>query len=47
VVLPLFPQYASAAGGSAMAKALEVIGRRWNVPPVTTRGATSTTTPGS
>jgi protoporphyrin/coproporphyrin ferrochelatase len=38
VVLPLFPQYASAAGGSAMAKALEVIGRSWNVPPVTALG---------
>ncbi|MGF1665620.1 MAG: ferrochelatase [Acidimicrobiia bacterium] len=38
VVLPLFPQYASAAGGSAMAKALEVIGRSWNVPRVTALG---------
>ncbi|MDX1692083.1 MAG: ferrochelatase, partial [Acidimicrobiia bacterium] len=39
VVLPLFPQYASAAGGSAVEKALEVLGGRWNVPDVTTIGA--------
>jgi ferrochelatase len=38
VVLPLFPQYASAAGGSAIAKALDVIGGRWNVPRVTALG---------
>jgi len=38
-ILPLFPQYASAAGGSAVEKALEVIGARWNVPDVTTVGA--------
>jgi ferrochelatase len=39
VVVPLFPQYASASGGSATQKALEVIGSRWNVPDVTTVGA--------
>ncbi|MDX1450279.1 MAG: ferrochelatase, partial [Acidimicrobiia bacterium] len=38
VVLPLFPQYASASGGSAVAATLDVIGRRWNVPDVTTIG---------
>ncbi len=39
VALPLFPQYASAAGGSAAAKALEVAASRWNVPDVITLGA--------
>lgn len=39
IVLPLFPQYASAAGGSATEKALEVVGALWNVPDVTTLGA--------
>jgi ferrochelatase len=38
VVLPLFPQYASASGGSAIAQALEVIGRRWNIPRVAVLG---------
>jgi len=36
VVLPLFPQYASASTGSALEEALRVIGRRWNVPEVVT-----------
>ena len=39
VVLPLFPQYASATTGSAVEKALEVIGERWNLPNVVTIGA--------
>ena len=39
VVLPLFPQYASASGGSALAKTFELLGQRWNVPDVTTLGA--------
>lgn len=39
VVLPLFPQYASASGGSAVAKVLEVAASRVNVPDVTTIGA--------
>jgi len=39
VVLPLFPQYASAAGGSALEKTMRVIGERWNVPSVKTVGA--------
>lgn len=38
VVLPLFPQYASASTGSAMEEALRVIGERWNVPDVATIG---------
>lgn len=38
VILPLFPQYASAAGGSAVERALQVIGSRVNVPDVTTLG---------
>ena len=39
VVLPLFPQYASASTGTALEKALEVIGGRWNLPDVITIGA--------
>ncbi len=39
VVLPLFPQYASASTGSAIEAALVEIGRRWNVPEVATVGA--------
>lgn len=36
VALPLFPQYSSAATGSALEEALRVIGGRWNVVNVTT-----------
>jgi protoporphyrin/coproporphyrin ferrochelatase len=39
VVLPLFPQYSSAATGSAAEKALDVIGGLWNVPAVSSVGA--------
>jgi protoporphyrin/coproporphyrin ferrochelatase len=39
VLLPQFPQYASASGGSAVQLALEVIGARWNVPDVHTVGS--------
>lgn len=39
VVLPLFPQYASAAAGSAAEAALIEIGSRWNVPDVVSIGA--------
>ena len=39
VLLPQFPQYASASGGSAVQLALEVIGSRWNVPDVRTVGS--------
>lgn len=38
VVLPLFPQYSSAATGSALEAAIAEAGRRWNVPDVTTVG---------
>jgi ferrochelatase len=34
VALPLFPQYASASGGSAIQRVFEVAGARWNVPPI-------------
>lgn len=36
VLLPQFPQYASASGGSAVQLALQVIGGSWNVPEVRT-----------
>ncbi len=39
VVFPLFPQYASAAGGSATEEALRVIGSQWNVPDIVSLGA--------
>jgi protoporphyrin/coproporphyrin ferrochelatase len=39
VVLPLFPQYSSAATGSALDRVYEVLGKAWNVPPVETIGA--------
>ncbi|MGH8945537.1 MAG: ferrochelatase, partial [Acidimicrobiia bacterium] len=38
VVLPLFPQYASASTGSALEETMRVIGSRWNVPEVVTIG---------
>jgi ferrochelatase len=34
VVLPLFPQYAASAGGSALEAVYREAGRRWNVPPI-------------
>lgn len=39
VVLPLFPQYSSAASGSAIERVYEILGSSWNVPPVATVGA--------
>lgn len=36
VILPLFPQYASASTGSALEEAFRVIGAGWNVPSVRT-----------
>jgi ferrochelatase len=36
ILLPLFPQYASASGGSAVESAFDIIGRQWNVPSVRT-----------
>jgi ferrochelatase len=38
IVLPVFPQYASASTGSALEEALRVIGERWNVPGLVTVG---------
>lgn len=35
IVLPLFPQYSSAATGSAMAKVFECLSKQWNIPSVT------------
>ncbi len=32
VVLPLFPQYASSSTGTAIARVMELAGKRWNVP---------------
>ncbi|MEY3011521.1 MAG: hypothetical protein RIT45_256 [Pseudomonadota bacterium] len=34
IVLPLFPQYSSAAFGSAAARVMELAGERWNVPQI-------------
>jgi protoporphyrin/coproporphyrin ferrochelatase len=39
VVLPLFPQYSSAATGSAVERVYQVLGQAWNLPPVSTVGA--------
>jgi ferrochelatase len=36
VVAPLFPQYSSAATGSALDRVYEVAGKQWNVPPLQT-----------
>ncbi len=36
LVLPLFPQYSSAASGSALERVLELVARSWNVPSVDT-----------
>lgn len=36
VVVPLFPQYSSAATGSALDRIFEIVGKRWNVPFVAT-----------
>lgn len=33
--LPLFPQYASSAGGSATARAMELLTDQWNIPAIT------------
>jgi ferrochelatase len=38
VVLPLFPQYASASTGSALEETLRIIGERWNVLDLVTVG---------
>jgi protoporphyrin/coproporphyrin ferrochelatase len=39
VVVPLFPQYSAAATGSAVERVYDVVGKAWNVPPVSTVGA--------
>jgi ferrochelatase len=39
VVLPLFPQYSSAATGSAVDRVYEITGKAWNVPALDTLGA--------
>jgi ferrochelatase len=36
VVLPLFPQYSSAASGSALERVYQIVGQEWNVPAVET-----------
>lgn len=36
VVAPLFPQYSSAATGSALERVYEVLGKAWNVPAIET-----------
>ncbi len=37
IVMPLFPQYASASNGSAIAKTLELLKTKWNIPAVEIR----------
>lgn len=39
VVLPLFPQYASASTGSALERVFDVVGASWTVPDIVTIGA--------
>lgn len=34
IILPLFPQYASASGGSAMEKAMRIISKWWVIPEI-------------
>ncbi|MFI4937604.1 MAG: ferrochelatase [Candidatus Berkiellales bacterium] len=34
IILPLFPQYSSAASGSAIQKTLECLKNRWNIPSI-------------
>lgn len=34
IALPLFPQYSSAATGSAIEKFLEIIGKKWHIPSI-------------
>ncbi len=36
IVAPLFPQYSSAATGSALDRVYEILGKQWNVPAVET-----------
>lgn len=39
VILPLFPQYASASGGSATQEALRLVGSQWNIPELRALGS--------
>lgn len=39
VMLPLFPQYSSAANGSALERVYQIAASRWNVPPMESIGA--------
>jgi ferrochelatase len=39
IVLPLFPQYSSAATGSAVERVYDVLNQGWNMPPVSTVGS--------
>lgn len=34
IILPLFPQYSSAATGSAIEKAMSELGKQWNIPSI-------------
>ena len=36
IILPLFPQYASASSGSAIEKAMDIIRKWWVIPEITT-----------
>lgn len=36
VIVPLFPQYSSAATGSALDRIFDIVGKKWNVPAVET-----------
>lgn len=38
ILIPLFPHYASASTGSAIAKAMDIIGRWWVIPEIATVG---------
>jgi protoporphyrin/coproporphyrin ferrochelatase len=38
ILVPLFPQYSAAATGSALDRIYEIIGKRWNVPPMSAVG---------
>ena len=37
IVIPLFPQYSSAATGSAVEALLAILGKRWNIPEISVK----------
>ena len=37
IAIPLFPQYSSAATGSAIEALLQVVGKRWNIPEISVK----------